>query len=321
MPTQTALAAAALALAHGSPQPLPSVSATTSYHRAEINGVGVFYREAGPRDAPTILLLHGYPSSSRQWDPLLPLLADRYHLIAPDYPGFGHSDAPSPEQYSYTFDNIAATIEGLIAHLGIERYTLFMQDYGGPVGFRIALAHPERVRALIVQNANAYAEGLGPKWQGIAKFWADPATHPEQVDAFTSLEGAKQRHLGTSPNPERYNPDTWADEYAILSRPGERVIQAALLYDYRTNVASYPVWQAWMRGHPLPTLVLWGRYDPSFLVPGAEAYRRDMQTAELHILDAGHFALDEATDEVARLTRDFLARHIETEKAPASAPQ
>ncbi|MGU3667135.1 alpha/beta fold hydrolase [Methylobacterium sp. A49B] len=320
MPTQAILAAAtALTLAQGSPKPLPSVSATTTYHRADVNGVGIFYREAGPRDAPTILLLHGYPSSSRQWDPLLPLLADRYHLIAPDYPGFGQSDAPPPGQYTYTFDALASTVEALVAQLGIERYTLFMQDYGGPVGFRMALAHPERVTALIVQNANAYSEGLGAKWRGIADYWADPAAHPEQVDAFTSLEAAKQRHLGTSPDIERYNPDTWADEYAILARPGRREIQAALLYDYRTNVASYPAWQAWMRDHPLPTLVLWGRHDPSFIVPGAEAYLRDMPKAELHILDAGHFALDEATDQIASLTRDFLGRHVGSQK-PSSAP-
>ena len=322
MPTRTVLAAAtALALGQGAPQPLPSVSATTTYHRVEVDGVGIFYREAGPPDAPTILLLHGYPSSSRQWDPLLPLLADRYHLIAPDYPSFGQSDAPSPAQYSYTFDNLATTMGGLVAHLGIERYTLFMQDYGGPVGFRMAQAHPERVSALIVQNANAYAEGLGAKWQGIARYWADPAAHPEQIAAFTSLEGAKQRHLGTSPHPERYNPDTWMDEYAVLARPGQRDIQSALLYDYRTNVASYPAWQAWMRDHALPTLVLWGRHDPSFIVPGAEAYLRDMPGAELHILDAGHFALDEATDEIARLTRDFLGRHIAATTAPAPIPQ
>ncbi|MBD8905297.1 alpha/beta fold hydrolase [Methylorubrum zatmanii] len=316
MPAQTVLAAAAaLALGQGTP-PLSSVSATTTYRRTEVNGVGLFYREAGPRDAPTLLLLHGYPSSSRQWDPLLPLLADRYHLIAPDYPGFGHSDAPSPADYAYTFDNLARTMEGLVTQLGLARYTLFLQDYGGPVGFRMALAHPERVSALIVQNANAYTEGLGAKWQGIARYWADPAAHPEQVDAFTSLEGAKQRHLGTSPNPERYNPDSWVDEYAGLTRPGAREIQAALLYDYRTNLAAYPAWQAWMRDHPLPTLILWGRYDPSFLVPGAEAYLRDRPTAELHILNAGHFALDEATDAVARLTRDFLGRHVTAPSAP-----
>lgn len=300
--------ATAAALAAAGPKTVPSTAATTTYHRLAVGGVDIFYREAGPRDAPTVLLLHGYPSSSRQYDALLPLLADHYHLIAPDYPGFGQSAAPPPAQYSYTFDNLARTIEGLVEQLGIGSYTLFLQDYGGPVGFRLAMAHPERVRGIVVQNANAYEEGLGAKWKGIAKFWADPEAHPEVVDAFTSLEATKQRHLGDSPNPDRYNPDAWADEYAILARPGEREIQAALLYDYRTNVASYPGWQAWMRAHNPPILVIWGRYDPSFIVPGAEAYKRDLPSAELHILDAGHFALDEATDTIADLTRDFLDR-------------
>ena len=201
--------------------------------------------------------------------------------------------------------------------LGLKRYTLFMQDYGGPIGFRLALAHPERVTALIVQNANAYLEGLGAKWQGIARYWADPQAHPEQVEAFMSLAGAKQRHVGNSPNLDRYNPDSWMDEDAFLRRPGQRDIQAALLYDYQTNIVAYPAWQAWMRTHQLPTLILWGRYDPSFIVAGAEAYLRDMPQAELHSLEAGHFALDEATDAVARLTRDFLVRNAE---APATLP-
>jgi len=290
------------------PQPVPSVSATTTYRRAEVEGLSIFYREAGPKDAPTIILLHGYPSSSRMYDPLLPLLADRYHLIAPDYPGFGHSDAPSPAQYRYTFDHLAETMLGLLDLLGLDQHVLFMQDYGGPVGFRMALARPEAVQAIIVQNANAYQEGLGAKWTGIAEYWRDPESHPEQLDAFTSLEGARQRHLGNSPNPERYNPDSWMDEFAMLSRPGQREIQAALLYDYRTNMASYPAWQAWMRRHRPPTLVMWGRHDPSFIVPGAEAYTRDVPDAELHILDAGHFALDEQADQIASLTRGFLQR-------------
>ena len=320
MAMKTVLATAAtLTLGQGVAQPLPSVSSTTTYHRTTVNGVEVFYREAGPRNAPTLLLLHGYPSSSRQYDALLPLLADRYHLVAPDYPGFGQSEAPPPSRYAYTFDNLAATMAGLTAQLGVDRYALFLQDYGGPVGFRMAVANPKRVTAMVVQNANAYAEGLGPKWKGIAQYWAEPAAHPEQVDAFTSLEGAKQRHLGISPNPERYNPDTWMDEYAILARPGEREIQAALLYDYQTNVAAYGAWQAWMRAHQPPMLVLWGRYDPSFIVPGAEAYRRDLPNAELHILDAGHFALDEGTDEVAWLMRDFLGRHLSALAGPSPA--
>src|SRR5262249_10070130 len=187
---------------------LPSTSATTTYQRAQVDGVGIFYREAGPKDAPTIVLLHGFPSSSRMFDTLIPLLATRYHLIAPDYPGFGQSDAPSPAQYRYTFDHLAETTNALLEQLKIDRYFLYMQDYGGPVGFRIMVKHPERIRGIIVQNANAYKEGLGAKWTGIAQYWADPKAHPEIFKAFSSLEGAKQRHIAGSPHPERYNPDT-----------------------------------------------------------------------------------------------------------------
>jgi pimeloyl-ACP methyl ester carboxylesterase len=288
----------------------PSISSTTTYHRTMVDGVGVFYREAGPPAGPTVVLLHGFPSSSRQYNALISLLADRYHVIAPDYPGFGQSDAPPPAQYNYTFDHLAATMSDLLEQLGIPHYTLFMQDYGGPVGFRMALAHPERLQALIVQNANAYKEGLGVKWATIAKYWADPSAHADIVDTFISLEAAKQRHLGNSPNVDRYDPDSWNDEFAVLSRPGEREIQAALLYDYRTNVASYPTWQQWLRDHRPPLLVMWGRFDPSFIVPGAEAFRRDVPNAQIHILDAGHFALDEQTDQIARLTRAFLEQTV-----------
>jgi pimeloyl-ACP methyl ester carboxylesterase len=288
----------------------PSTSSTTTYHRTDVDGVGIFYREAGPPTASAVVLLHGFPSSSRQYNALIPLLADRFHVIAPDYPGFGQSDALPPSQYSYTFDHVAATVSRLLEQLRIARYTLFMQDYGGPVGFRMAIAHPERVRALIVQNANAYKEGLGVKWTTIAQFWADPSAHPEIVDAFVSLEAAKQRHLGNSPNVDRYDPDSWNDEFAILSRPGEREIQSALLYDYRTNVASYAAWQQWLRDHRPPLLVMWGRHDPSFIVAGAEAFRRDVPNAQIHILDAGHFALDEQSDQVARLTRTFMEQTV-----------
>jgi pimeloyl-ACP methyl ester carboxylesterase len=302
------LVAAALASAGAPAAPLPSSSASLTYHKTDVGGVGVFYREAGPKDAPTVVLLHGFPSSSRMFDTLMPLLATRYHLIAPDYPGFGQSDAPPPSQYAYTFDHLARTTDALLDQLGVKRYALYLQDYGGPVGFRIMTAHPERVSALIVQNANAYEEGLGPKWSGIARYWADPQANGEQLDGFISLEGAKQRHIGGSPHPERYNPDTWTDEYAILSRPGEREIQGALLYDYRTNVAAYPAWQAWLRQHKPATLVVWGRYDKAFIPPGAEAYRRDVPEAEVHLLDAGHFALDEKVDDIAALMLDFLGR-------------
>jgi pimeloyl-ACP methyl ester carboxylesterase len=311
MNTRTLLAAgAALIAGHAAEAaPLPSTTATTTYHRLAVDGVGIFYREAGRKDAPTIVLLHGFPSSSREFDTLLPLLAPRYHLIAPDFPGFGQSDAPPPSSYAYTFDHLAKTTGDFLDQLGIDRCAFLLHDYGGPVGFRVMLARPERVQALIVQNANAYEEGLGAKWTGIAKYWADPNAHPDVIDAFMSWAATEQRHtLGTA-HPERYNPDTWTDEFAHLSRPGQREIQADLLYDYRTNVALYPAWQAWLSAHKPPTLVVWGRNDPSFIAAGGDAYKRDLPDAEIHQLDAGHFALDEQNDEIARLILEFMSRH------------
>lgn len=284
-------------------------SATTTYHTVEVDGLKIFYREAGPKDAPTILLLHGFPSSSVMFETLIPRLADRYHLVAPDYPGFGLSDAPDPEQYAYTFDHLATTVDHLVDRLGLTRYSLFLQDYGGPVGMRLALAHPERVQAMIIQNAVASEDGLGPAWDPRKAFWRDRAAHEDQViGAFLSFDVTRHRHVGSSPNPERYDPHTWIDEFALLSRPGQRRIQSDLFYDYRTNVASYPAWQAWLRQHRPPMLVVWGRYDPSFAVGGASAYQKDVPDAEVHILDAGHFALDEKVDEIAALMRAFLAR-------------
>ena len=312
MNTETSLTAAVASIV-GHPMQatsLESTSITTTYHRATVDGVGVFYREAGPNDAPTIVLLHGFPSSSREFDTLVPLLAARYHLVAPDLPGFGQSEAPPPSSYVYTFDNLAKTINGLLEKLRINTYTFFLHDYGGPVGFRIMTAHPERLRALIIQNANAYQEGLGAKWAGIAKYWADRQVHAQVLDAFVSFAATKQRHiLGTS-HPERYNPDTWTDEYAHLSRPGQHEIQGDLLYDYQTNVASYPAWQEWLREHRPPTLVVWGRNDPSFISPGGKAFKRDLPDAEIHLLDAGHFALDEKNDEIASLILAFLSKHF-----------
>jgi len=291
-------------LAHA--DPLPSSNATTTYHRVTVDGVGVFYREAGPKDAPVLVLLHGFPSSSRQFDSLIPLLATRYHLIAPDYPGFGQSDAPDPATYTYTFDHLAETTNGLLEQLGLKKYSLYLHDYGGPVGFRIMVKHPERVQALIVSNANAYQEGLGKKWALIAEYWKDPKAQPEVFANFVSQTATEQRHTAGSSHPERYNPDTWTDEFAHLSRPGQREIQSALLYDYRTNVASYAAWQAWLREHKPPTLVVWGKNDPSFIGPGGEAYKRDVPTAEVHLLEAGHFPWDEKNDEIAALVLAFL---------------
>lgn len=311
MKTRALVAAAtALTLGHGvQAAPLNSTSVTTTYHRVMVDGVGIFYREDGPKDAATIVLLHGFPSASREFDTLIPLLATRYHLVAPDFPGFGQSEAPPPTSYAYTFDHLAVTMDDLLNQLRINKCAFCLHDYGGPVGFRMFLAHSERVQALIVQNANAYREGLGAKWAAIAQYWTDPKAHPEVFDTFVSLAATEQRHtLGTS-HPDRYNPDTWTDEYAHLSRVGQHEIQADLLYDYRTNVASYPAWQAWLREHRPPTLVVWGRNDPSFIAPGAEAYKRDLPDAEIDLLDAGHFALDEKTDEIAGLILAFLAKH------------
>jgi pimeloyl-ACP methyl ester carboxylesterase len=287
----------------------PSTSASLTYHSIAIDGVNIFYREAGPADARTLLLLHGYPSSSRMFDTLMPLLADRYHLIAPDYPGFGQSDAPPADEFAYTFDHLGAVIVKFADTLGLKGYVLYIQDYGGPIGFRLAVAHPGRVKGIIVQNAVASEDGLGPAWEIRRAYWKDRAAYEDKViPGFTSLEGAKSRHIGSSPHPERYNPDAWCDEYALLSRPGQEKIQADLFWSYQTNVAAYPKWQAWMRQHKPPMLVVWGGYDPSFAVAGALAYKREVPDAEVHILNAGHFALDEKLDEIAALIRGFLAR-------------
>jgi pimeloyl-ACP methyl ester carboxylesterase len=279
------------------------------YQTVSVGGVSIFYREAGPANAPVVLLLHGFPSSSRMYEPLLARLADKYRLIAPDYPGFGHSDAPAPNAFAYTFDHLAEVVDQFTDALGLERYSLFLQDYGGPVGFRLALAHPERLHALMIQNAVAHEEGLGPLWSARRAFWADRRTHEAALrQNFLSLEATRQRHVGHSPHPDVYDPDLWTDEFAFLSRPGQVDIQTDLFYDYRTNVASYPAWQAWLRSHRPPLLVTWGRFDPSFEVAEAEAYRRDVPDAEIHILDAGHFALDEKADEIAEIVRNFLTR-------------
>ncbi len=303
----TLSAAIACMTVQASAQDLRSSRRSISYHTVEIDGLKIFYREAGLADAPTVLMLHGFPSSSRMWEPLLPLLADKYHLIAPDYPGFGNSDAPSPSSFTYTFDNLANVVDQLTVKLGITSYVLFMQDYGGPVGFRLALAHPERISAIIIQNAVSHEQGLSPLWDARRKYWADPVHELANLKAnFTSLEATRLRHVGSSPRPERYDPDRWTDEFAFLSRPGQADIQATLFLDYRTNVASYPHWQKWLREVQPQTLVVWGKYDPSFAVAGATAYRDDVPKAEIHFLDAGHFALDEATDDIALLVRNFL---------------
>jgi pimeloyl-ACP methyl ester carboxylesterase len=277
------------------------------YRTVKVDGLSIFYREAGPKDAPVILLLHGLPSSSRMFQPLLTRLSDNYHLLAPDYPGFGHSDWPDPKVFPYTFDHIATVMEDFVQTLGLLRYTLYMQDYGGPVGFRMALAHPEAVRALIVQDAVAHNEGLGANWATRRAFWADRPGNEEALRKnLLSMAATKTRHVGDDLNVDLYDPDLWTDEYAFLNAPGQAQIQSDLFYDYRTNVQNYPKWQAWMQKTQPRLLVIWGKHDLSFDSGEPERYRKDVQNAQVYVLDAGHFALDTKADEIAALVSQFM---------------
>jgi len=277
------------------------------YRTVKVDGISIFYRESGPKDAPTILLLHGLPSSSRMFQPLLTRLSDRYHLVAPDYPGYGHSDWPDPKQFDYTFDHIASVMDDFTLALGLSRYTLYMQDYGGPVGFRMALAHPERVQALIVQDAVAHNEGLGANWATRRAFWADRQANEEAMRKnLLSMAATKTRHVGDDPSVDLYDPDLWTDEYAFLNSPGQAQIQSDVFYDYRTNVENYPKWQAWMQKTHPRLLVIWGKHDLSFDPGEPERYRKDVPSAQVHVLDAGHFALDTKADEIAALVGQFM---------------
>jgi pimeloyl-ACP methyl ester carboxylesterase len=279
----------------------------TAYCTLQVDGLSIFYREAGPREAPPLLLLHGLPSSSRMFEPLLARLSDRFHLVAPDYPGFGHSDWPDTKKFSYTFDHIAEVMNKFTEALGLSRYTLYLQDYGGPVGFRMVVAHPERVEALIVQDAVAHNTGLGANWKTRREFWENRTTNEAAMRAnLLSLQATQTRHVGSDPNPERYNPDLWTDEFYFLNQPGQADIQSDLFYDYRTNVDNYPKWQAWMQEQQPRLLVIWGKYELSFDPSEPEAYRRDVPNAQVHIVDGGHFALDTAADSVAQLIRGFV---------------
>jgi pimeloyl-ACP methyl ester carboxylesterase len=297
----------ALASSHRPARGDELVKHPTFYRTTKVDRLSIFYREAGPADAPTLLLLHGFPSSSRMFEPLFARLSDRYHLVAPDYPGFGHSDWPDPKTFAYTFDHIASVMDDFVQAIGLSHYTLYMQDYGGPVGFRMALAHPERVEGLIVQDAVAHNEGLGELWIPRRAFWADRAAHEGAFRAnFLSFATTRARHAGDDPNPEPYDPDLWTDELAFLGRPGQADIQSDLFYDYRTNVDAYPKWQAWMRETRPRLLVIWGSHDLSFDLGEPERYRKDVPDAQIHVLDASHFALDTKADEIAALVQGFM---------------
>jgi pimeloyl-ACP methyl ester carboxylesterase len=261
---------------------------------AKVADVDLFYREAGPKDAPVVVLLHGFPTSSHMFRNLIPRLAERYHVIAPDYPGFGQSAAPPRATFPYTFAEFAELVDGLLVKLGATRYALYVQDYGAPVGYRLALRHPERVSALVVQNGNAYDEGLREFWKPIKAYWAAPSpANRSALRAGLTLQATKSQYLDGVRDPARVDPDNWVHDQALLERPGIDEIMLDLFRDYRTNVALYPQFQAFFREHQPPTLILWGKNDVIFPLEGAKPYLRDLPRAELHVLDSGHFALED----------------------------
>lgn len=275
---------------------------TRIYHRIiEVNGRKIFYREAGDRKLPTILLLHGLPTSSQMYRDLMPALANRFHLIAPDYIGFGHSDAPLRDEFDYTFDNLTAHVSGLIDALELDSYILYMQDYGGPVGFRLFTQRPERVNGFVIQNANAYIEGVGDAPRKVLlPLWEKRTAETEKpARDFVSPEGTRYHWLVGAKNPEAINPDNWLMDQALLDRPGVQDYQVDLLEDYKSNIGLYPKWQQAFRDHQPKTLIVWGKNDPFFIPPGARAYLGDLPEAKLVWLDAGHFVLDENTTQVA----------------------
>jgi len=281
------------------------------YQHATVDGQKIFYRQAGPASAPTILLLHGFPTSSHMFRNLIPALSDKYHVVAPDLPGFGFSDAPDRKQFKYTFENLASVIDRFTQTIGLERYAIYVFDYGAPVGFRLALAHPERITAIISQNGNAYEEGLSEGWNPIQKYWKQPtAENRAALREFLKPESTKWQYLHGVQDATQVAPETYALDSALLARPGNDEIQLDLFLDYASNVALYPKFQEYFRTNKPPLLAVWGKNDPFFLPPGAEAYKRDNPNAEVRFYDAGHFALETHAQEIAGAIRDFLSRKL-----------
>ncbi|MGY3232713.1 pimeloyl-ACP methyl ester carboxylesterase [Luteibacter sp. HA06] len=284
---------------------------TVQYRSQAVGNVEVFYREAGPADAPVILLLHGFPTSGHMFRDLIPLLADRYRVIAPDLPGYGQTKAPKRGDFDYTFDNLANVIGGFVDAIGLTKYALYIFDYGAPTGLRLALAHPERVTAIITQNGNAYLDGFSPAWESWQRYWREPTQENREAtrDALAP-ETIRDIQYGTGTDLTRLSPDGYTLDIAYMSRPGADEIQLDLVLDYRSNVARYPDFQAYFREHQPPLLAVWGKHDPFFIPPGAEAYKRDLPEAEVHFLDTGHFALETHANEIAGYIRDFLVRKL-----------
>ncbi|MEE9532280.1 MAG: alpha/beta hydrolase [Syntrophobacteria bacterium] len=285
----------------------------TSYKTVTIEGLDIFYREAGSPDDPTILLLHGFPTSSHMFRNLIQVLSDRFHLVAPDYPGFGNSSMPSVEEYDYTFDSIAEIIDSFTEKLGLYKYSLYMMDYGAPVGYRLAVKHPERVESMIVQNGNAYEEGLREFWDPIKAYWKEKSKENGDVlrNSLLTIEATKWQYTNGVRNPETIAPENWFHDQYLMDRPGNKDIQLQLFYDYGSNPPLYPDWQAYFREYQPPTLIAWGKNDYIFPEEGAHPYKRDLENIEFHILDTGHFALEEDGDKIAHLITCFLAKHTD----------
>lgn len=300
---------AALALLAVSAPALAAEPPTT--HTVAVDGANIFYREAGPVGAPNVLLLHGFPTSSHMFRTLIPALADRYHVVAPDLPGFGFSDMPDRAGFTYSFDHLAQVIGDVTEALHLDRYAVYVFDYGAPIGFRLAVAHPERISAIISQNGNAYLEGLSAGWNPIEAYWKDSSpANRAALRQFLTPQSTQWQYTQGVANTQRLSPEAWTLDSALLARPGDDEIQLDLFGDYKSNVALYPTFQAYLRDHRPPLLAVWGRNDPFFLPAGAEAFRRDQPDAEIHLLDAGHFALESQGPEIAALIHDFLDRHL-----------
>jgi pimeloyl-ACP methyl ester carboxylesterase len=297
-------------LHHASSNQIP----VTHYRTTTVDGVDIFYREAGPADGPAVVLLHGFPTSSHMFRNLIPLLADKYHVIAPDYPGFGGSAAPDHTAFAYSFGHYADLMDGLLQQLEVPRYAMYVMDYGAPVGYRLALKHPERVSAFVVQNGNAYEEGLKAFWDPIKAYWADNSTERRKaLHMLVTPETTKFQYVDGVRDVSRIDPDNWAHDQVLLDRPGNRDIQLDLFRDYGTNIPLYPEFQAYFRQFRPPMLIVWGKNDFIFPADGATPYLRDLPDAELHLLDTGHFALEDKLDEMAPLIREFLDRNLANE--------
>ena len=288
-----------------------------TYHRTiKIDGLNIFYREAGDPSAPALVLLHGFPASSHQYRNLIPALADKFHLIAPDYPGFGNSDLPDPEQYPYTFDRTAEVVEAFLRQKKVTRFGLFAQDYGGPVGFRILSRHPEWLEWLIIQNTNAYEEGFTAAWDGFrTALWKRRTPETEKpLMAFLELDAIRMVYLHGHKDPDAISPDNWNMDFHFMERPGARKVQMDFFYDYRTNVDLYPQWQQFLRARQPKTLIFWGQDDIFFTREGGELYLKDLPKAEMHRLESGHFAVEDSLDYIARKIRRFYDENVVTKK-------